>query len=510
MGEAAVELGPRWEPQPGPQDMFAKSPAEIVVFGGSAGGGKSFALLYEAGKWVLKPEVRGYRAVIFRRTNPEITGGGGLWDESQAMYSAFGGTPRQLPHLAWWFEHASGKRGDRHKIEFRHLEYESDRFKHQGRQYAFIGFDELTHFEESQFWYLYGRARSMSGVKPYVRATCNPDPDSFVAKLVAWWIGDDGYPVPERAGVIRWFVRVGGDALEWFDTRAEAVAAHPESDPTSFTFIPSRLKDNKILTATDPGYRAKLMSMARTDRERLLGDEDRGGNWNEQGEGGLYFARKHIREADAPPSRIVAKVRFWDKAATKPNPKNPRPDWTRGALVCACENGEIWVDDVVSAQESPGAVFNLMRSTAEEDGTSTIVGWWIDSGGAGKTDHETTEAVMVGYRTETVDSRTSPANEDRSRARSSPAKRAWAKTWVKFVSGPSGDGSGGRFYVRRGAPWTEDLKRELDRFPDAPFDDIFDAVTGGVQVLLRMNPWAKAPPPRERTESPAVRAGRYV
>lgn len=72
------------------------------------------------------------------------------------------------------------------------------------RRICFIGFDELTHFSEAQFWYMLSRNRSMSGVRPYVRATTNPDADSWVAKLIDWWIDDvSGYPIPERGGVVR-------------------------------------------------------------------------------------------------------------------------------------------------------------------------------------------------------------------------------------------------------------------------------------------------------------------
>ncbi|WP_325053334.1 terminase large subunit domain-containing protein [Sinorhizobium meliloti] len=67
-----------------------------------------------------------------------------------------------------------------------------------------ICFDELTHFSASSSRYMVSRNRSMSGVGPYTRATCNPDADSWVAELISWWIDQDtGLPIPERAGVLR-------------------------------------------------------------------------------------------------------------------------------------------------------------------------------------------------------------------------------------------------------------------------------------------------------------------
>lgn len=455
--------------------MFAQCSADVAFFGGSAGGGKSFAALYECVKWTVEPGVRGYRALLLRRTSPELLGGGGLWDESQSMYREFGGRMRGAPALDWTFDAPSGRISDRHRIEFRHLHREESVYEHQGRQYAVIIFDEITHFSERQFWYMVSRLRSASGVKPYVRGTCNPDPDSFVASMIEWWIGDDGYPVLERSGVLRWLVRVE-DAIEWFESREAAVSAHPDAAPMSFTFIASRLADNKILTASDPTYRAKLMSMARVDRMRLLGDEQRGGNWRVRETAGMFFPREKIQIVDRAPSRIVATVRFWDKAHTAPTPKHPDPDWTRGVRINRCENGEVYIDDMVSARDKPGNIFALLREVAVSDGVECTVGVWCESGFAGKTDSATTTAVLEGFVVQLVDSHSADVSaEGFGGARSSRAKRAFARTWVPLVED-------GRLYVKR-SPWAEELLSECNAFPDGRHDDIVDAISGGTQIL---------------------------
>jgi hypothetical protein len=137
------------------------------------------------------------------------------------------------------------------------------------------------------------RNRSMCGVRPYIRATCNPDADSWVAELIAWWINQDtGYPTPERTGVLRWFVRIG-DSIIWAD-RPEDLAEHKAPNelgelipipPKSLTFIPAKLSDNKALMAADPGYLANLMALPLVERERLLG-----GIWKIRAAAGLCFA----------------------------------------------------------------------------------------------------------------------------------------------------------------------------------------------------------------------------
>ena len=102
---------------------------------------------------------------------------------------------RSTPTPRWLFP--SGAR-----ISFACLEDEAAVLKWQGSQIALICFDELTHFSRAQFFYMLSRNRSTCGVRPYVRATCNPDSDSWVADLVSWWISPEtGYPLPERSGV---------------------------------------------------------------------------------------------------------------------------------------------------------------------------------------------------------------------------------------------------------------------------------------------------------------------
>jgi hypothetical protein len=90
----------------------------------------------------------------------------------------------------------------------------------QGAQITLICFDELTHFTARQFFYMVSRNRSTCGVRPYIRATCNPDADSWVADFLAWWINPaSGLPILERAGVLRYYVRVD-EKIQWADKPA--------------------------------------------------------------------------------------------------------------------------------------------------------------------------------------------------------------------------------------------------------------------------------------------------
>lgn len=271
------------KPQPGPQEKFLSTSADVCIYGGAAGGGKTYGLLMEAMRHKSDPN---FGAVIFRRNYTQVTAQGGLWDSSRSLYRYIrGATPRKTPKLHWEF--SSGAR-----VNFAHLGSDDDCESWQGSQIAMVGFDELTHFTRYQFFYMLSRNRTDADVKPYVRATCNPDADSWVADFIAWWIDPDtGYPIPERSGKIRYMVRVN-DEIIWGDTRQELVGKGvEEGDIKSVTFIASTLQDNQILMKRDPGYLANLKALPLVERERLLY-----GNWKIKPAAGLFFKRSQIGE----------------------------------------------------------------------------------------------------------------------------------------------------------------------------------------------------------------------
>jgi len=321
---------------------------------------------------------RSFGAVIFRRTSPQIRNQGGLWDTSADIYPLLGARPI-LTTLDWHFPSGA-------KIGFRHMEHEATKFEWQGAQLAYTGWDELTHFTEGQFFYLVSRMRSTSGVRPYMRATTNPDPDSWVRKFIAWWIDDaTGYAIPERSGVLRWMLRApDDDEPRWFDTRDAALTARaelrlPEAvEPRSVTFIKSDVYDNKILLAKDPAYLATLYSLPKVEREQLLG-----GNWNIRPAAGLYFQRSYFREfVDAAPSGVRF-VRYWDLAATEPE-SGKDPDWSVGAKVGILADGRPIIADVTRLRGSPARVEAHVKATAELDGHGVDIVFEEEPGSAGK------------------------------------------------------------------------------------------------------------------------------
>lgn len=305
----------RIRPQKGYQMMSLSSAADIVIGGGAAGVGKTFALLLEP---LRHKNTEGFGAVFFRRTYTQIKSEGGLWDASTRLYSLVSDARPRGSSYEWIF-------GKTSKIKFSHLEYEKNVYDWQGAEIPLICFDELTHFSQNMFFYLLSRNRSTCGVKPYVRATCNPDPDSWVAEFIKWWIDQDtGFPIPERQGVLRYFVRDGENYI-WGDTKEEVIEkARYYLEPLvkeskgltsydnyikSVTFIGGSIYDNVELLKVNPEYLGNLASQSEEERARLLM-----GNWKVViNENDIYdytafkdiFTNTHVKEGE---KRLIVDV----------------------------------------------------------------------------------------------------------------------------------------------------------------------------------------------------------
>lgn len=435
-------------PQPGPQTAFLSTTADIAIYGGAAGGGKSFALLLEILRHYLNPL---FTAIVFRRNTTHIRNPGGLLDESKKLFALLGATLRELD-LLWTFPKGM-------RVKFAHLEYESTVLDYQGAQIPLIGFDELTHFTEQQFWYMLSRNRSASGVRSYIRATTNPDADSWVAKLISWWIDQEtGYPIAARSGVIRWFVRVDND-LVWADTEKELKDRYPGLEPKSFTFIAASLDDNKILMRNDPGYRANLLAQGRVDRERLLK-----GNWKVRFSAGSYFRREYFPVVDRLNNvGIVRVVRYWDRAATKPTEQTPDPDWTVGVKLAKLTTGNWVVLDVIRMRESPLKVEQTVVQTARQDGYDCVVGLEQDPGSAGVADVDNMVRKLSGFQVEVC----KPTQSKGIRAK--PVSAQCERGNVCVIA----------------APWNDPFLSTLENFGDdsTGHDDDVDALSGAFTLV---------------------------
>lgn len=223
-----------FRPNPGPQEDFLAAPEEDVLFGGAAGGGKSYAFIIDPLRYAHK---RGHRALLLRKSLKELRQ---LIDLTRNLYpQIFPGSKYKETEKLWIFPSGA-------KIEFGYLEKDGDVYQYQGQEYTWIGFDEITHLHTEFPWhYLGSRLRTTDPeIQLYMRATTNP----------------------------------GGPGHSWVKKRyidpAPAGESFTGDDGLSRKFIPAKLSDNPYL-AKDGRYEKMLKSMDEVTRRRLLE-----GDWN--------------------------------------------------------------------------------------------------------------------------------------------------------------------------------------------------------------------------------------
>jgi predicted phage terminase large subunit-like protein len=444
-----------FRPQAGPQEQFLKSSADIVIYGGAAGGGKTIGILMEAARHLHRP---GFKAVLFRRTYPEIRNPGGLWDSAGMIFPLIGGEAKDGQNAFVW---PNGSR-----VQFSHMQHEGDKYAWQGSALPFIGFDELTHFTRSVFFYMLSRNRLPGplGMRPYVRATCNPDANSWVAQFLSWWLDEKtGLARPERSGVVRWFIR-DDDKLLWSDSPEKF--GDKADEAKSVTFIPAKVTDNRILLKNDPDYLRNLKSLSLVERSQLLD-----GNWKIRPVAGMFFKREWFEVVDAAPAMAgEPDVRYWDRAATPEGPGARDPDWTVG-LCCRYVKGIFYILDVARMRERPNKVKSAMRNCATQDGPECVVVAEEDPGQAGKSEVEELSTLFPDrvFHTRRV------TTKKALRARIASAQAEQGN--IKLVRGR----------------WNEDFLDELENFADwdqvdekpdtMPHDDQVDSLSGAVNYF---------------------------
>lgn len=372
-----IERKLAWKPQKGYQEMFYNTRADIAIGGGSAGSGKTAALLMDcANPNHLK--VKGYNATIFRRSFPQITNPGGLLDESRILYSDIGGKLKLNP-LDWSFETGA-------KISFRHIQYDKSVYDYQGSQICKLCFDELTHFSEEVVFYMLSRNRSGCGVKPTVRATCNPDADSWVAKFIEWWIDQDsGLPIKERRGKLRYFIRREDETI-WGDSEEELKEKWGNDVVAkSATFIYGTAEENQKLLEKDPNYIANLQALHPVEKARLLY-----GNWKVRFEAGAIFDRHWFTVIDEIPDneRRGIKVRFWDMAATAKDTASKQNELNKAFYTANMRMQKIgdnyYITDVKWQRIKGGEIEQWLIDVAREDGEEVRIRWELEGGSAAK------------------------------------------------------------------------------------------------------------------------------
>ncbi|MCH9666005.1 MAG: phage terminase large subunit [Gammaproteobacteria bacterium] len=347
-------------PQVGPQTEFCITSANICIYGGAGGGGKTYGSLI-CGLGTLQ-ENPGFDVTMFRYTLADAKKSGSLVDETKGLYL---GDPINASY------HGSDYRftfPNSSTVALAGMSMDKQLEAQKGGQYGGVIFDELTLFKKRMFFFIMTRLRTMTGAYAFLKATTNPQPEGWVKDLLeeaGYLDKETGFAIYEMSGVLRWFYMGEDDTLMWFDSRKEALQWWKENEPEqwqryvngvkwmkenpgktitdalnagidcrtlknplSFTFIPSRLSDNALMMEADPDYEAKLENQPYEDKMAMLY-----GCWKNFGNTGEHFKESMCEKISMNeiPNDIIAD---WgvDLAYTAKTAQND-PDYTCAVLL---------------------------------------------------------------------------------------------------------------------------------------------------------------------------------
>ena len=372
------------------QTAFLLVPNKEVLYGGAAGGGKSWGLLGAASQYL---DVPGYSALILRQTYKDLALPDALMD---VAYQWWGNTAAKYNSKIYTWRFPT--EGADATLTFGYLETENHKYQYQGAAFHFVGFDELTQFEtESRYLYLYSRVRrpksehlAAAKVPLRVRATTNP----------------------------------GGIGHTWVKER---FITNPEPGRL---FIPATLDDNPFLD--QEGYEDSLSYLDSITQEQL-----RHGDWEIDPRGGM-FQRDWFPILNSLPSDLGYTVRYWDLAASTEQEFHD-PDWTVGCKMSLTSDGKYVIWDLKRFRASSKDTEDNIAQVAAEDGHSVEIFMLQDPGQAGKSqiDHYR-RTVLPGwifradkeFRTTKKEIRAKPFSAAAEEGHVSLVLGSWVSAWL--------------------------------------------------------------------------------
>ena len=401
------------------QQAFMNLTQREAFFGGAAGGGKSDALLMDALQY---SDVKGYAAIIFRKSFADLTKPGALIDRAKEWLLPHSNVVWKEKDRKFEFQEKYGRHTDITSIlQFGYLENEGDRYNYQGGEYQYIGFDELVHMSEANYRYMFSRLRRLKHVQipMKMRGASNP-PDDSQGK----WVYDR-------------FV-------------------NQETKKSTSIFIPAGMDDNPYLDKEE--YSKALDELDPVSRARL-----KQGIWTITRKGNM-FKRDWFEVVDElPPNRQI--VRFWDMAATDPEKakrKHGEPDYSVGAKVSEYK-GTYYIEDIERFQCAPGESQKRQQETAARDTKKVRIRMEQEPGSSGiiTIDHYK-ENVFKGYFFDGV--RSTGNKVERANPMSAKAEKGIIKIYMhcRIIVG---------------------FLDESESFPGGAHDDIVDSVSGAVAEL---------------------------
>lgn len=292
------------------------------------------------------------------------------------------------------------------ELEYSYLKHDNDLDNFQGAEMTGFFIDEATQFQWEHIAYLFSRMRSNSKYASRMVMSSNPDPDHKCRQLVDFWLDDEGYPHPDKEGIIRYFLIIN-DEFVWADTKEELINEHRtafyEPKPLSFSAIFSNIYSNPAAIAANPGYVSFLEGLNKIEKARLLY-----GNWDIREEAANYFKREWVCEVPDLPRERLIKVRAWDKAATEPSDVQKNPDYTASIGMAKNDNGDFFIfgsnhpdsyDEPSNTygrfRKKPGERDNIILKQAHFDGRDCEIIMPMDPGAAGKVEFQISSKKLM-------------------------------------------------------------------------------------------------------------------
>lgn len=410
-----------WKPSPH-QAAFLLVQQKEAFYGGAAGGGKSIALLMAALQYVDNPK---YKALILRRTFADLSAPGALIDIAHEWLGPTDAVWNESKHQ-WTFPSGA-------VLKFGHMANEADKTQYQGAAYQFVGYDELTHFSETMYLYLFSRMRKQKGVDIPIRmrAAGNPGGVGHV------WVKERFIDPPDSESMTPAEIRA---------QRAKRI------------FIPSGLQDNPYLDKED--YIDSLMELDSVTRSQLMN-----GDWDIQADGNM-FKREWFdnRILTSVPEKVTFRrmVRYWDLASTdeaKAIKDKGDPDYTASVLQALGDDGNIYILEITRDRMTPAKVEELVQSVATRDGRAGVaIHMEQEPGSSGANTISTYQRLLLGYNFRGD----KPTGNKIERARTASA--ACEHGFVYIVKGFN----------------TNKFLAEAQAFPAGTHDDMVDAFAAGL------------------------------
>jgi len=389
-------------------------------------------------------DVKGYNAIIFRKTYMDLSQPEGLISRSHEWLTGSDAKWNAQQHR-WQFPSGA-------TLSFGYMQGPNDHYNYLGGAYQFVAFDEMVQIPKNQAMYLFSRLRRLAGTAVPIR-----------------FRGASNPPGPEQVATGQW---------------VKDRYVDPETRKEDVVFIPAKIDDNPHLDQVD--YKENLMRMESpvVIAQLLKGD------WDARTKGRMFDRSSftlinEVSELCDPME--VEWCRYWDMASTEPHKANQDPDWTVGTLMGRTPNGQYVIADLNRFRCDPGAAEERQRDTAELDGLDTFIAEEIEGGSSGKAvARHKLDHVFDGYS----------FHPDIVAGQGS--KRQRAVPYSSAVSGgiPGQDGDAvlkGKVYLVK-ASWNRVFFAEHEAFPDggAGHDDMVDSASGAFRFLSRVRPSAVA------------------